>query len=306
MSWPGKRIVGEKYAHIDFWFNNHTVRGEDFGGYESRNSSVTSLIRDAWTSGIQDGNPPLPLKFFTLFTDDLFNTRSHFSFAATGPENARRSMPHFIFHAWPECGVPEYQSTFDAMVEMGSRPWAEERAFWIGSMFDNATYPQCNRHLGVSLAARVPDLLDYRVIDWKNRGLEQCGSTPGYVSLVDHCRHRVLIDMPGIGFSARLPLLLASGRPVILVGRPHEAWFYWDGSLVPWEHYIPCGPKDGWGFAESDLEEAVRWTFFHPDEAAAIGRRGRDYAVSRLTRSAAVSRIAGMLRSFCRDMWPDA
>ena len=306
MNPDGRVVVGERYANIDFWFNNRAVRGEDFGGYESRNRSAINLIREAWTSEVQNDDPPEPLRFFTHFTDDIFNPLAHFSFAARDAETAGRSMPHFIFDAWPECGISDYQATFESMAASGLGRWEDDRAFWIGSMFDHQKYPQCNRHLGLRVAERNPDTLDYRVIEWKNRGAEQCGSTPGYVKLVDHCRYRVLVDMPGIGFSARLPLLLASGRPVVVVGRPNEAWFYWDGSLVPWEHYIPCGPKDGWGFAESDLEEAIAWTFLHPEEADAIGRRGREYAFSNLTRSAAVSRIGRMLKSFCRDMWPCA
>lgn len=105
------------------------------------------------------------------------------------------------------------------------------------------------------------------------------------------------MDFGAAGFSARVPLLLASGRPVILVGRPEEAWFYWDGSLVPWVHYIPCGLKDGSDLTEGMIEETLEWTFENRGLCEQIGSNGRAYALANLTRAAAVARISRMLEA---------
>ena len=105
------------------------------------------------------------------------------------------------------------------------------------------------------------------------------------MSLVDHCAYRVLIDLGAAGFSARLPLLFASGRPVILLERPVESWFYWE--MTPWEHYIPS--------TQDTLLERVQWTVEHPEEADAIGRKGQAYAREFLTHEAIVRRCAQCL-----------
>ena len=290
-----------KYANLDIKFNNAVLQIGDHGGYESRHKSMINLIRDAWQTYIRNEGRPEPLRFFTLYTDDCFNPELHFSFAISQGGDLRRCMPNFIFDSWPSCGIEDYQSTFDEMVAEGSKPYEFERAFWTGVIHE--AHPQTLRHLGSSLSVRRSDLIDFRPIEWGQRGPDQFKRTPGYVSLPYHCKYRVLIDFGGIGFSARLPLLLASGRPLVILGRPQESWFYWDGSLIPWEHYIPCGPKDGVGTQEGDLESALQWTFENMVESEEIGARGRQYAVSNLTRSCAVKRIGMMMSQFCKEMW---
>ena len=306
MSQEQKTVFGENYAKMDVKFNNHNLHIKDHGGYESRHKSMVNLIRDAWYSKVKNDRPAEPFKFFTLHTDDHFNPHVHFSFAAFDSETSVRSMPHFIFDQWPECGIREYQEVFDGVVRASEVPYESNKAFWVGVVFDSALYPHCSRHKGCNVARKLPDMMDFRGIEWKMKGPEQFRHTPGYVTLPGHCAHRVLIDFGGIGFSARLPLLLASGRPVIIVGRPYEAWFYWDGSLSPWEHYIPCGDKSGWSVSEEDIEKAVRWTFDNIKESKAIGLRGQKYALENLTRRAAVERIGSMMNSFCRSMWSES
>jgi hypothetical protein len=299
-----ERVVGEKYANLDVKYNNFVLHIEDHGGYESRNKSMINLLRDAWYAHIKRDSPPEPNRFFTIYTDDNFNPLTHFSFACPGPELEHRVMPNFIFDSWPECGISDYQSVFDDMASLGSAPPDDDRAFWIGTVFQRSLYPWCPREIGVEVARRRPDLLEFRHIQWTERGLDQFKHTAGYVTMPDHCRHRVLVDFGGIGFSARLPLLLASGRPVVIVGRPQESWFFWDGSLVPWTHYIPCGGKTGESASAESLEAALDWASNNRLESAAIGERGRDYALRHLTRKSAVDRIGSMMDSFCRPMWP--
>lgn len=97
----------------------------------------------------------------------------------------------------------------------------------------------------------------------------------------------MLVDLGAAGFSARLPLLFASGRPVILADRSVESWFYWE--MQPWVHYIPGGSTP-----ESILT-AVQWTIDHADDARRIGETGRTYAQTHLTADAAIRRCATLL-----------
>jgi hypothetical protein len=286
---------------MDFKFNNCHLDVFDHGGYESRNKSMLSLIKDAWETYVRNDKFPEPLKYFQLYTDDNFNPYTHFCFAVTDRESSVRGMPHFLFEGWPECGIPEYMEVFGRMVEAGGRSPESDRALWAGAVLDE--YPWCQRRIGLAVAKRRPDLIDFRPIEWKSRGLDQFKHTPGFVPLPKQCENRVLVDFGGVGFSARLPLLLASGRPVVVAGRPQEAWFWWDGSLRAWEHYVPCGSKDGADLTESSFERALEWTFENREEAAEIGRRGMEYALANLTRSAAVRRIGHMMSEFSPDMF---
>ena len=283
------------YASMRFVYNNNFLHVEDNSGYESRNSSMMNLIRTAWDFNLRNSDPPGPIKNFSLFTDDVFNPNLDYSFAITGKEHLDRCMPNFVFDSWPECGIQDYESTFDKMVEMGSLPYEDKRVFWIGAV-EHLVDP-APRLMGESVAKRNTNLFDFRFIKWKQRGVDQWKHTDGYVSILDHCKYRVLIDFGGAGFSARIPLLLASGRPVILVGHPQEAWFYWDGSLVPWKHYIPCGPHDGKDLKEEDIESVIEWTFKNLKSCEEIGVCGQEYAKKYLTRDAVIKKISNIMNS---------
>lgn len=266
---------------VNLFITPDGLRFEDHGGYESRNPSTIKLIQEAW-----ERYPPTSSLQSTLLihTEDGFNSNADYSYAITRPEDVNRCIPHFLFDCWKEVGIESYQRTFDEMVTAGQTPYADSRAFWIGANTNSLRVSACE------MASRYPTIMDFRMMRWNrtNPGaLHQHTST--YVSLVNHCKYRVLVDLGAGGFSARLPLLFASGRPVIVADRNQESWYYWDGTMVPWVHYIPGGstPKS--------IFDAVSWTCEHPYEAAQIGKRGQEYAMRYLTHDAAVKRCAKLL-----------
>jgi len=257
------------------------LRFEDHGGFEHRNPSTIQLIRDAW----ERYPPPAPVHSdVRIHTEDGFNSNAHYSYAITRPADVPRCFPHFLFDCWKEVGIASYQDTFDEMVSAGQMPYTDTRAFWIGANTNSLRVSACK------MAANYPTIMDFRMMRWNRTdpgALYQ--HTSSYVSLVDHCRYRVLVDLGAGGFSARLPLLFASGRPVILADRTYESWYYWDGTMMPWVHYIPGGstPKS--------IFDAVSWTLANPEQAEAIGKRGQNYAKEHLTHDAAVKRCAKLL-----------
>ena len=277
---------------VEVEYDSDSISFEERKSFQSRNALMIALIDEAWGAFVRGGVNRIPKKKFSLHTDDGFCPQRDYSFAVSRREDVARCMPSFIFHSWPECGIDSYEQVFSQMAS-GEDPPSDERVFWIG----NVSCPlrgYDNRRMGLSVAAKHLSMCDFRSIQWS---VDQADpkSVGGYVSLMDHRRYRVLIDFGGLGFSARIPLLLASGRPVILVGHPQEAWFYWDGSLVPWVHFVPCGSLDGSDVNERAILDAIRWTFENRDECAKIGAGGREYAMRFLTRSAAVERIGRML-----------
>jgi hypothetical protein len=284
---------------VEVEYDNESMSFRDRNSFQSRNAAMIGLIRKAWLSRVKDDARSMPKRSFSLYTDDCFGDHCDYSFAARGAEDVPRCMPNFVFDSWPECGIDSYEEVFGQVVSAGRIPPEDDRAFWVG----NISCPlkgYDSRRMGLSVASRHPDMFDFRSVEWSSDSKNAKGSV-GYVSLPDHCRYRVLIDFGGLGFSARIPLLLASGRPVVLVGHPQEAWFYWDESLVPWVHYIPCGSKDGSDVGEEKIREALSWTFDNRDACSEIGARGREYAERNLTHSAAVERIGSMLLAHSAD-----
>ena len=114
-------------------------------------------------------------------------------------------------------------------------------------------------------------------------------------------RYGCMIDLPGVGYSGRLPLLLHSGRPVLLVENEWSTWVTQvAGSeaagkgtgtgLEPWRSYIPVKSN------LEDLVEKAKWVKDHPERARAIGLEGQRVAQTRLTHRAAVEAMAAELR----------
>ena len=91
-------------------------------------------------------------------------------------------------------------------------------------------------------------------------------------------RYAVLIDVEGVGFSARVKYLLWSHRPLLLVERPYKEYFF--EYLKEWVHYIPV-KRD-----LSDLVERAQWCMDHYDEAVKIAEQAYQFAKEHLTREA--------------------
>ena len=127
------------------------------------------------------------------------------------------------------------------------------------------------------------------------------------MSLLEQVRtFAALVDIQGKGYSARLKLLLHSGRPVLLCARPWVEFFH--PLLKPWVHYVPVRAD------LADLVAAAEWVAANPAEAAAIGARAQALAREHLTYSAALAEIRrtlmGMVRAGCvspgGNSWVDA
>jgi hypothetical protein len=263
-------------------YDKSSIDFVDQGGYQTRSQAIFALVKTAWAKYIKGFD--VPSKEFSISTSDKFETNSDYSIAISNPSQLDRCFPNFIYWNWPEAGIADYKEVFKSMLDEGKKPPADDRVFWIGASTNQS------RLIGIEVCSERPDLTDFHLMEWLSH--QSTGSknpSSKFVSLPDHCKYRVLIDFGGNGFSARIPLLLASGRPLILVGRPEEAWFYWDGTMIPWVHYIPCGTS------KEEILEAVKWTFDNRKKAAEIGRAGQDYAKKYLSRDAIVEKIGMML-----------
>lgn len=206
---------------------------------------------------------------------------------------AARLIPDFTFKEWPEAGLlPNYTTIVKKLAGIAASPAARSRCGWAGRM---TTHPQ--RKLFVALANKS-DVVEAIAPKAKT------GTGNGRISMEDQVsRWPCLIDLPGKGYSGRVPMLLHSGRPLLMVARTEAAtdnvWYTsaLEDKLVAWEHYIPVA------YNLSDMEERARWTL-DPKNAEAVQKiveNARRFASTHLTLDAAVQFLAEQLAAAATD-----
>ena len=91
------------------------------------------------------------------------------------------------------------------------------------------------------------------------------------------------------GMPTKVAEYLASGAPVVVTRTGEIASLLEDGVNA---YLIP--PSD-----ESALDEALRYVLSHPEEARAVGRRGREFAVENLDHRVVGGHVAGFIAGLC-------
>ncbi|EOD18031.1 hypothetical protein EMIHUDRAFT_196061 [Emiliania huxleyi CCMP1516] len=91
-------------------------------------------------------------------------------------------------------------------------------------------------------------------------------------SAVDACDYPWVLLLDGTGPPRELLPSLRRGATVFKQASPYAE--HWYARLRPWEHFVPVAEN------LADLPARVRWASDHPEEAAAIGARGRALAES--------------------------
>lgn len=291
---PDGALREHLHEKLVIWKRGDELAALNLGGWETRNDSILKLVEHA---DHEHGLPPFgPL--FVHTGDQPINAGDH-SWRALSFSHADTyldvSVPDFLFDGWPQVGLGDYEDASAAARQAGAVAAERERLGWIGNC---DTHPvRWELH---ALGAANPELLEIDHVSW----VQQAGSDrlaterDNQLTLAEQVqRWALLLDIEGRGWSARLKLLLHSGRPVLLQERPWREW-YWS-ALEPMEHFIPVR-RD-----LSDLVKQTRWALEHPDEAAAIGRAGQAFAQAHLTRQAAVERWAQTITDVVNDPAPE-
>ena len=199
-------------------------------------------------------------------------------------------IPDFSFADWPEVGIINYDNTCKEIEEAGKKPYIYNKMFWIG----NATTNKIREKL-VKMGENNENF-EFIGMGWtpasKEGQLKRQKATK-YVSLPDHTQYKYLIDVPGVGYSARVKLLLFSGRPLFYVIRSENESYFKD--LKPFKHYIPVRAD------LSDLEEKYQWAEKNPDVARQIAQNALEYAKNNLTTRAAVFRYSDVILQYIKD-----
>jgi hypothetical protein len=268
------------------WKRNGQLRALDLRGYESRNKSVLRLLEEA--DSMHDLPEFSPVMVHTGDTPINASGGSWRSLAFTSANGyADVAVPDFLFDGWPEVGIDDYEEASATVAAAAAAEPGAPQLGWIGNC---DTHP--SRRLLLRLGEQHPDLFDVHHVSWMQKAdtTRLASAANNHLSLDEQVRRWwLLFDIEGRGYSARLKLLLHSGRPVLIQERPWREWF-WAG-LRPMEHFIPVR-RD-----LSDLVDRVRWAREYPDDAARIGAAGRDFARTRLRRADAVREWARILRT---------
>lgn len=266
------------------WKRGAEVTAIDLRGYETRNESVLALVAAAEREHeLPDFAPVM------VHTGDQPINRGEQDWRplafATAAGYVDVAVPDFLFHGWPQVGIGDYEQASAAVARAGASPAADARLGWIGNCDTNPIRWELH-----ALGVAHPGELEIIDVTWVPAagGDRLATAANNQLTLEEQVRRwALLLDVEGRGWSARLKLLLHSGRPVLVADRPwHE--FFWP-RLVAWEHFIPVRRDLG------DLLERVRWARAHPLEAAAIGARGQAFAREQLSRAAAVAQWARTL-----------
>jgi hypothetical protein len=236
-----------------------TLYFKDIHSFQTRNISTFKCIEEA------DKIYNWPDFNMIIHTGD--NTKPHqYGYAKT---TFYRLIPDFNFHAWPEVGINDYETTLQEMMMAGNEPPLCEKAGWVGNVNTNA-----NRKKLLGYGKKYPILFDIISIKWL-----PMGDTIDYISMVDLVKkYGFLIDIEGNGYSGRLKFLLWSQRPVLLVERPYKEYFFKD--LIAWTHYIPVKRN------LSDLHFKMNWCLKNKSSAAKIAANALEFSKKHLTREA--------------------
>lgn len=187
-------------------------------------------------------------------------------------------FPDWNFGGWWHIGMKEWDPFVLSLAAAGSRPPEDRRAYWRGN---HMGIPQRARY--VELCASDPGRFAGGFMEWGAQG-----ASKGFVPMEEQCRHAVLVDLTGLGYSGRLKMLGFTGRPLIVA---HRRWWCW-GDQVALSRGLHLTARE-------DLSDiADRY-----DEA--LGREGeardlRDFCLSELTFEKACARAADLIRGEIR------
>jgi hypothetical protein len=275
------------------WKRQGRLAALDGGGFQSRNAAMVKLLELAdHTYGLPEFGP------LTISTGDrpVNDDPSCLCLGFSETDGFQDiAIPDFVFAGWPETGIADYSETTWQVEDAGAALAEQPRCGWIGD-----PNMHVRRYQLIELSQARPDLLDASGIDWITSDrirspTDRDATMPfNYLTLAQQTRRwSALIDVEGKGYSARLKILLHSGRPVFIQDRPWREW-YWS-ELKPMENFIPV-KRD-----LSDLVEKLEWAQANPAEAEAIGRAGQSLALAKLTREAAVLQLVKTLACVGRE-----
>jgi len=245
-----------------------------FKGYETRNESTVRMIELAIQKyQISD------FDWVVVHTGDREGPKEYDGKRVLGYATKSQCFdnvcPDFTFDHWRQTQMEDYEATRKELVEAGGKPPQTGLLGWRGNV---STHPSRKK------IVKLDDKINFDVegIVWNRKDPSRL-ICPNYVSLVDQVsRWRYLIDIEGVGWSARLKLLFFSRRVVFVQDRPFKEWYF--PRLNAWEHFVPVKRN------LSDLVEKLNLVKDDQNLEDSLRNKACDFACNYLTRDAALER----------------
>ena len=252
--------------------SNGVLSFEHINNYESRGVSSERLIREA----VSKYGTTKDFAFSIHTGDAPVKAANLYSFS-TADKHYSETFPCFIFDAYPECGLADYEAVCESLENTVP---SSTKIGWIGATMVDVRSRFMEHFANTEISEGLSNAWNR-----ENRA-DLASNTPTYMTYQQQVdRWKYLIDMQGCGYSGRLKVMLRSPRIVFLVERPYEEWFF--RFLKPWVHYVPVKQD------LSDLRENYHRIEGDPMLQKVIGVNQRLFANTYLTRAAA-------LREICR------
>lgn len=248
---------------FSFFKKNGKLFFKNGRSYETRNLSTF------WC--VQQANQIYQWKDFPEIKVDTNDNYTGTGYSYVKP-HAAHLVPDFVFHAWPQVGIHDYDTFVNQIDQSGKIPYLLHKVGWIGNTDTNPL-----RKKMMAIGQAHPEWFDFMDMKWIRSGNIQLRSTK-YISTPDLVKtYSMLIDIEGAGpYSARLKTLLWSHRPLLLVERPGKEFFF--EHLQAWTHYIPV-KRD-----LSDLLEKTKWCIENYEKAFTISENAFQFSQTYLTR----------------------
>ena len=250
---------------------NGFLQIQDFGGFQSRNSSLIELIE------MSDKKYNFPdFKEIFIYTGDRYIHKNNMKALSFANYNTTQFvLPDFIFNHFNETGIPDYEVIRNDIFNAGFDIPETNKIGWIG----NVSMSPKRKKL-IDLCSQNKNKIDAISLDWSNR--------IGYLSLTDQVKKwKYLIDVEGWGYSGRLKLLFFSQRCIFVVDRVWKDIVF--KYIKPWEHYVPVNPD------LSNLIEMYDYIQKNPEIEQKIIKNASEMAKIYLTRENALADIKDVI-----------
>ncbi len=116
-----------------------------------------------------------------------------------------------------------FQETPEKCRIAGETVWADTRIGWRGTIASDD-----ERQWLQILSEQYPGILYVEDPLWEKNNV--------YIPMTELAKYKYTLDIRGYGYTDRVKVLLQLGRPLFLVDRPFQEWFF--DKLVPMENYV--------------------------------------------------------------------
>lgn len=187
-------------------------------------------------------------------------------------------FPDFAFGNWEDMGLSDYDKFVLNVASFSDRDKIKDfKVFWKGN------------YQGVRQRARFmnfsknrPDIFLSEFMRWTKNG------PSSFTHIRDHSVHAFLIDLTGIGFSARLKFLPFCCRPLFIAKRPYWCWA--DSVIIQQGLHIEVMED------LSDLTDKYDWAVRNYDEAFLKAEKLMRFCKERLMFNNACDRATRLIR----------